>query len=749
MNDTAHINLYVMTASLAIAIYLAIAVYVVTRNPRRSISWVFCGLCLVIVAYYLTGMFLFPTPGPRLEATPLMLRIKWAAISFLPAIFTHLVSFYYPSRWRRFGQWALLPGYLAGAVFAISALFTNLFVAGPLYRQPADIIGPLMGPVMPIFAVLFMTQMGFGTAGLVVGFFSTPSPSTRRQILSLLAPIILCVMSTIANWVIVLTENTGSIPHEIGDVLIILAAFFFANAVLGYGSVSGQPVRRRYMLYSLLIVLSVLAILYPISVLDRILLSNQVVRYPLVTGILVLILVVGFPDVYRWVTTGLDRLFFGSKSARHHIDYVLSDRMAPTPDPVHIQSELLAMLCSILNVRGGFLAFPVGEGSNAAVTVSTIYGDMGVTPGQQIATPERNFEGPQLAAALLPEEVESQGWHQVALFCLLSTPRQSKGLLVLGQKHNKAAFTRPELDLCAALSKQFEAAIRLASLTEQRNQAIEVAKLQDEAMRRLEEEVITTAFQAIDRIGRDSPPLEICLLGPLQVRVTGKLVPESLWGSERAKSLLAYLLWKGDDGATREELTMALWPELPEDRAANVFHVTMNRLRRVLEPGLQRPRDSHYVIHERGKYLFNLNAPVKLDVKLFQQLIDSDDPLAQKEAVALYRGSYMEDCAWALPADVEVQRRLFEQMCEAGLRRLAAEVSEREAEIYLKRLLIYDPSDEQAFRQLVLIYLAKGRQDLACEQIDHWQRSLERFGIAPSPETAEFWQEVESRWKDL
>lgn len=40
---------FVLTVSVAIAVYLGLAVYVVTRNPRRSISWVFSGFSLTIM----------------------------------------------------------------------------------------------------------------------------------------------------------------------------------------------------------------------------------------------------------------------------------------------------------------------------------------------------------------------------------------------------------------------------------------------------------------------------------------------------------------------------------------------------------------------------------------------------------------------------------------------------------------------------------------------------------------------------
>jgi hypothetical protein len=69
--------LHMATASVAIVTFWSLAIYVVTRNPRRSISGVFAGFSLAAANHHLTGLFLYPGPGDYASVTPFPLRWKW------------------------------------------------------------------------------------------------------------------------------------------------------------------------------------------------------------------------------------------------------------------------------------------------------------------------------------------------------------------------------------------------------------------------------------------------------------------------------------------------------------------------------------------------------------------------------------------------------------------------------------------------------------------------------------------------
>lgn len=119
--------LHMATASVAIVTFWSLAIYVVTRNPRRSISWVFAGFSLAAANHYLTGLFLYPRPGEYALVTPFPLRWKWVSAVFSATFYLHLTSFYFPPAWRRYRSWTLRLAYLISAALASAALFTDFW----------------------------------------------------------------------------------------------------------------------------------------------------------------------------------------------------------------------------------------------------------------------------------------------------------------------------------------------------------------------------------------------------------------------------------------------------------------------------------------------------------------------------------------------------------------------------------------------------------------------------------------------
>jgi DNA-binding SARP family transcriptional activator len=735
------------TAAIAIAVYLGLAVHVVTHNPRHLINWVFGGFCLTVVIYYLSSLFLFPEWHASLESVVWLLRWKWAAISLTPSLYLHLVSFYFPSSWRRLRPWILLPAYVGGAGLALAALFTRLVVAGPYRRPPPHIVGVMSGPLMYPFVEFFILAVIVGIAGLAAGYRTAHTPSLRRQIRSLLVPTGFIILGSVVDWIVVLTRNTEAIPHQVADISIILAGFLFTSAVLRHGSFAGRPTARRDLFYSVLMAALGLGSFYLALALDRWLGQFTPFPFPLATGILVIVAAVSFPVVSRWARVRLDGLLFQAERRQQAMAHELADVLVETADVAELQVELLGALCIALGVHGGYLALPDSQTPAGMLAVQVVYGNVMVVPGDHVPRPPLPGPEPQLAAPLIAQAPAWPGWRDAALFCPLGGSL-SQGVLVLSEKQNGKPFTQQDLAFCSELAGQIDTAQSLNRLRDQRNRYLEAAQLREQALRNLEKEVLKYTQDALRMWDRQALPmvesgLEIRLLGPLEVVRNGQPVPEEAWGTEKAKALLAYLMWKCPVGASREELSEALWPDRSPEESANVFHVTLYRLRRVLEP--DRQRGSRYILHEGGRYRFNSQAPHWLDVAAFRSLLDADEPAILRQAVALYRGSYLEDVSWSLPPEAEWERRVMERLYADGLRWLAAHAERQQAEFYLEKLLAVEPADDEAQRALVLSYLARGRRDLARRQVVRWREALSDLDVEPSPEVRDLWQKIEDR----
>ena len=155
-------------------------------------------------------------------------------------------------------------------------------------------------------------------------------------------------------------------------------------------------------------------------------------------------------------------------------------------------------------------------------------------------------------------------------------------------------------------------------------------------------------------------PLTIQLFGSIQVRVDGRPLPhlrlrKALW-------LLALLTLRHERPVEREWLASTLWPDTDLSRASTNLRANLSELRRAL--GNQSDR-----LQSSGRHVLFLDlAGADVDIVTFDAALIGKKPEALKEAVTLYRGALLEDCAeeWAAQ-----ERNIREQDCLQALQTLA------------------------------------------------------------------------------
>ncbi len=732
--------LFFIVAVVAVAPYLGLAMYVLTQNPRRLISWVFGGFCLTFAGFYFTSLFLFPEGAAYSNAIPAALRWKMAAACFTPTFYLHLVSYYFPIRWRKRRRWILLPAYAISLALAGCALWGRWLIAGASYGANDAIINPLPGPLMTAFVAFFLLLAAGGLAGLVAGYRVALTTAVRNQIRHLLVPSGLLILGSFIVWFIILAGRPVGMPIEIGDSMLILAAFFFANTVLRYGSFIGTTLTWRNLFYAVPGAVLFMASLNLTLWLDLRLMQWTPFPLPVITGVYVLVVFASFPVIRRRV----DQVFFRAEHQEDEIADHLVQSLLKSPASYDLVTELLDTLYTVMGARGAYIALPDADVTTGLLTVQFVRGEMAVQVGDEVKAPALTRLGPYPGRALLPYEQEQPGWQDVGLFCLLPTPRDRPVLIALSARRDGALYRPEEIARCTMLARPLVAAVHIMELREERNQYLSTARERERELQQLQKEVIATANQTLRAWDQTRPPLEIHLLGPLQVLVNGQAPRAAAWGSERTRVLLAYLLWKGPDGASRDEILEVLWPDRPPAEATNNLHVTLYRLRRLLEPGLKQGNLSRYIIHDGGRYRFNYGSAHWLDVSVFKLLLERGQLEDLKRAVDLYRGGYLEDTIFQLPAEAVADVLAMEKMYLQALRQIEAQVDDpHEKMIYLEKLLSIEPADFAARRQLVAVCLELGRPDLARRQVATWQEVIQQMGLEPEAEDLQTWQRVE------
>jgi len=240
-------------------------------------------------------------------------------------------------------------------------------------------------------------------------------------------------------------------------------------------------------------------------------------------------------------------------------------------------------------------------------------------------------------------------------------------------------------------------------------------------------------------------------LGPLEVRVAGRLVPK--WTSLKARAVFQYLLVH-QDRPTRRDVLMALqWPDHSHTSARNNLNVALYSLRNSLDGlgGMAQP-----IVYRDGCYILNPELTWWIDRNEFLTALD-DARLADRTgrpeqvmnsyhmAIQLYRGPLFDDDGageWYLPE----QRRLKD---------LYGQALERVAEIHFRRGelpevlrfgqlgLDNDPCSEAIHRLLMRCYAAQRQQQFVSRQYQVCTTALrEELDVSPSDETTQLFRDL-------
>ena len=212
----------------------------------------------------------------------------------------------------------------------------------------------------------------------------------------------------------------------------------------------------------------------------------------------------------------------------------------------------------------------------------------------------------------------------------------------------------------------------------------------------------------------------LTLLGGCELTISG--TPVRLRRTA-ALQILAYLAVH-PDGATRAELTRAVWPHLPAATIAGRLHTTLTDLRTQLHPLLG---DEPVTRHE-DRYRLNTHA-ISTDLRPWTAAVDAlthaVGTRAQQNAcrsiLELYRGHLAEGRTWPwLIAAREQIRRTVIDACST----LAEHAGPDEALTWLQRAITVDPYNEPLHQQAADLLHAAGDHTGAADLIKRLHRRL-------------------------
>ncbi len=249
-----------------------------------------------------------------------------------------------------------------------------------------------------------------------------------------------------------------------------------------------------------------------------------------------------------------------------------------------------------------------------------------------------------------------------------------------------------------------------------------------------------------------SPDLEVYCLGTFRVRVRSALIEH--WSSNKARSVLKYLVANRGRAVTRDSLMEALWPDSDPILANNNLKAAIRSLRQTLAKDCD--PEFPWIVFQDGSYTIHADAQLWTDTEQFEfhwrtaREMEKAGRLPEamahhQVAVAFYRGDYLQDDPYE--EWTTLRRESLKDIYLAILGRLADHsMSGGDYEsciVYCQRILEKDSCREDAYRRLMRGYCRLGNRNRAIA----WYRLCERtvraeLDVAPDHETKALYQSL-------
>ncbi|HXK32668.1 MAG TPA: BTAD domain-containing putative transcriptional regulator, partial [Dehalococcoidia bacterium] len=236
-------------------------------------------------------------------------------------------------------------------------------------------------------------------------------------------------------------------------------------------------------------------------------------------------------------------------------------------------------------------------------------------------------------------------------------------------------------------------------------------------------------------------------LGRGSVLVGDRQVSDLEWRSEKSKEMFFYLLMKTEP-VSKEEIFVALWPDLPESKCNSNFHSSLYRLRRALfHECVLRDETGAYMLNPRGVFTSDVQ---RFNAAMLEADVARDEQVRAarlEEAVALYKGPFLSATysEWVEPIRRELEDRYVEAVNELAswkLRRGARE----EALVLFKALEAIDPYSEAAAYGIMKCHIGLNDGHSAARHYRRFRQLLkDELDEEPSPRLTELYREATAR----
>ncbi len=449
------VNLLTLTSIvnfLALAISLWLGFYLVTRSPRRRVSWL-AALTLWSITCLFFNNLLHLNIAPD-EILPLWLTSFRGTVIPAPAFWFHLTVLFLPPKVSRWQRYLVAAAYLAAAFLLIIGGATNQLLPGVTEAGRELASSRQAGVLYPYFVGFTLITLAFALGNLTYGWLrARGEPATSRQLAMLWAAAFLgsagAAYLTISIW------QSLPIPTLPGEFSLGAGVSLLGYAVARHDALIEGRVMRPDFRYSLLSTAVVTTFFLIFT-------SALYFHYDLPFAVIILVTVLAIisHSLYDGIRSFLDRLFYGRRyqALRANLRVLAQEAGAYRELPEQLQA-ILAALCRSLGAPKGVIAIKEGESLRVEAALPLKLRGRTLKP---LPTEEITLLTSQMADELLG----------MALLVPLHRGDEEIGALLLGERAT-SAYSPEEVDMLDDLSLQIGVIIHERRLQEESIQQIE------------------------------------------------------------------------------------------------------------------------------------------------------------------------------------------------------------------------------------------------------------------------------------
>ncbi len=254
---------------------------------------------------------------------------------------------------------------------------------------------------------------------------------------------------------------------------------------------------------------------------------------------------------------------------------------------------------------------------------------------------------------------------------------------------------------------------------------------------------------------RGVPRLQIKTFGNFGVLRGETSITERDWKAKQPKLLLKAIIVRGGSSIPKDVLIEDLWPEISTASGLANFKVLLHRLRKALEPNMDKALGSSYLILKEN--LISLNKEFcRIDLDEFLTLRQKGRKFEEAEdfkmavscftsAIELYTGDFLAEdlyVPWAEQKRNEL-RVIYMDILSRAADLCQSQGSSKKAIDFYKLMIKADAACEEAYQKLMSIYFSRGMRAEAVKMYEECRNALQTtLGVKPSNLTNSIYRRI-------